>query len=75
MKNKLIQFEPFLAGSANNTTNGGSRNLNTNNRISNTNANIGFRQIVSFFAKLYKPGSCQNSDLVTGVSKQLKALV
>jgi hypothetical protein len=74
MKNKLLQFEPFLAGSASSTY-GGSRNLNTNNRLSNANANIGFRQIVSFFAKLYELGSCQNSDLVTGVSKQLKALV
>ena len=75
MKNKLLQFEPFLAGSANNSTNGGSRNLNMNNRISNANANNGFRLIVSFFAKLYEPGTCQNSDLVTGVSKLLKALV
>ena len=33
---------PLLAGNANNGSNAGVRNANTNNRCSNANANIGF---------------------------------
>jgi RNA-directed DNA polymerase len=35
---------PLLSANANNTTNAGSRYANTNNRVSNANANRGFRQ-------------------------------
>lgn len=34
---------PLLAGNANNGSNAGVRNANTNNRVSNANANAGFR--------------------------------
>ncbi len=54
LKNRPDGCGPLLAGNANNGSNAGVRNANTNNRVSNANANYGFR-----LYRLFYPGSHQ----------------
>lgn len=53
MKNQASVVEALLFAAANNSTNRGPRYANTNNRSTNANANIGFRQNVNTFFQNY----------------------
>lgn len=53
MESTAYVVEALLFAAANNGANGGPRYANTNNRRTNANANIGFRQNVNRFFRNY----------------------